>query len=74
MKVYRWSVHVAPSTVKNFEGKPSGASDISDLQRNARSQSCFPGTQVGVIVPISQFLSKQIRASAYQPLQHRAAG
>lgn len=71
MKMYNWSDYIAPDTLKNFE-KDSGIKvqyDIFDTNEMLEAKMLSGHSGYDLVVPSSQFLSKQIRAGAYQPLQ-----
>ena len=71
VKVYNWSDYIGPDTLKNFE-KDSGIKvqyDIFDTNEMLEAKLLSGHSGYDVVVPSSQFLSKQIRAGAYQPLQ-----
>lgn len=71
VKVYNWSDYIGPETLKNFE-KDSGIKaqyDIFDTNEMLEAKLLSGRSGYDVVVPSSQFLSKQIRAGAYQPLQ-----
>ena len=71
VKVYNWSEYIAPDTLKNFE-KDTGVKvqyDIFDTNEMLEAKLLSGHSGYDVVVPSSQFLSKQIRAGAYQPLQ-----
>jgi len=71
VKVYNWADYIGPDTVKNFE-KDSGIKveyDIYDTNEMLEAKMLAGHSGYDVVVPSSQFLSKQIRAGVYQPLQ-----
>jgi putrescine transport system substrate-binding protein len=71
MKMYNWSDYIGPDTLKNFE-KDSGIKvqyDIFDTNEMLEAKMLSGHSGYDLVVPSSQFLSKQIRAGAYQPLQ-----
>ncbi|NVZ86143.1 polyamine ABC transporter substrate-binding protein [Pseudomonas yamanorum] len=71
VKVYNWSDYIGPDTLKNFE-KDSAIKvqyDIFDTNEMLEAKLLSGHSGYDVVVPSSQFLSKQIRAGAYQPLQ-----
>ncbi|SEN23738.1 putrescine transport system substrate-binding protein [Pseudomonas sp. ok272] len=71
VKMYNWSDYIAPDTLKNFE-KDSAIKvqyDIFDTNEMLEAKLLSGHSGYDVVVPSSQFLSKQIRAGAYQPLQ-----
>ena len=73
MKMYNWSDYIGPDTLKNFE-KDSGIKvqyDIFDTNEMLEAKMLSGHSGYDLVVPSSQFLSKQIRAGAYQPLQKR---
>ena len=66
VKVYNWSGYIGPDTVKNFE-KDSGIKvqyDIFDTNEMLEAKLLSGHSGYDVVVPSSQFLSKQIRAGA----------
>ncbi len=70
-KVYNWSDYIGPDTLKNFE-KDSGIKvqyDIFDTNEMLEAKLLSRHSGYDLVVPSSQFLTKQIRAGAYQPLQ-----
>lgn len=72
VKMYNWSDYIGPDTLKNFE-KDSAIQvqyDIFDTNEMLEAKLLSGHSGYDVVVPSSQFLSKQIRAGAYQPLQH----
>ena len=71
VKVYNWSDYIGPDTLKNFE-KDNAIKvqyDIFDTNEMLEAKLLSGHSGYDVVVPSSQFLSKQIRAGAYQPLQ-----
>ncbi|WLD65477.1 polyamine ABC transporter substrate-binding protein [Pseudomonas sp. OVF7] len=71
VKVYNWSDYIGPDTLKNFE-QDSGIKvqyDIFDTNEMLEAKLLSGHSGYDVVVPSNQFLSKQIRAGAYQPLQ-----
>ncbi|MFJ3521915.1 polyamine ABC transporter substrate-binding protein [Pseudomonas sp. NPDC090203] len=71
MKMYNWSDYIGPDTLKNFQ-QDSGIKveyDIFDTNEMLEAKMLSGHSGYDLVVPSSQFLSKQIRAGAYQPLQ-----
>lgn len=71
VKMYNWSDYIGPDTLKNFE-KDSNIKvqyDIFDSNEMLEAKLLSGHSGYDLVVPSSQFLSKQIRAGAYQPLQ-----
>ncbi|MFJ3468250.1 polyamine ABC transporter substrate-binding protein [Pseudomonas sp. NPDC090201] len=71
MKMYNWSDYIGPDTLKNFQ-QHSGIKveyDIFDTNEMLEAKMLSGHSGYDLVVPSSQFLSKQIRAGAYQPLQ-----
>ncbi|MEX3777138.1 polyamine ABC transporter substrate-binding protein [Pseudomonas sp. MYb118] len=76
LKFYNWSDYIAPDTLKNFE-QDSGIKvqyDIFDTNEMLEAKMLSGHSGYDLVVPSSQFLSKQIRAGAYQPLQRNLLG
>ncbi|QXI26222.1 polyamine ABC transporter substrate-binding protein [Pseudomonas vanderleydeniana] len=76
VKVYNWSDYIAPDTLANFE-KASAIKvryDVFDTNEMLEAKLLSGHSGYDVVVPSSQFLSKQIRAGAYQPLQKNLLG
>jgi len=71
VKVYNWSDYIGPDTLAQFE-KASAIKvryDVFDTNEMLEAKLLSGHSGYDVVVPSSQFLSKQIRAGAYQPLQ-----
>lgn len=71
MKMYNWSDYMGPDTLKEFQ-QDSGIKveyDIFDTNEMLEAKMLSGHSGYDLVVPSSQFLSKQIRAGAYQPLQ-----
>lgn len=71
VKVYNWSDYIGPDTLAQFE-KDSAIKvryDVFDTNEMLEAKLLSGHSGYDVVVPSSQFLSKQIRAGAYQPLQ-----
>ncbi|MDH0745013.1 polyamine ABC transporter substrate-binding protein [Pseudomonas sp. GD03842] len=71
MKMYNWSDYIGPDTLKNFQ-QETGIKveyDIFDTNEMLEAKMLSGHSGYDLVVPSSQFLSKQIRAGAYQPLQ-----
>jgi putrescine transport system substrate-binding protein len=71
MKMYNWSDYIGPDTLKAFQ-QDSGIKveyDIFDTNEMLEAKMLSGHSGYDLVVPSSQFLSKQIRAGAYQPLQ-----
>lgn len=76
VKVYNWSDYIAPDTLGNFE-KASAIKvhyDIFDTNEMLEAKLLSGHSGYDLVVPSSQFLSKQIRAGAYQPLDRKLLG
>lgn len=76
LKFYNWSDYIAPDTLKNFQ-QDSGIKvqyDIFDTNEMLEAKMLSGHSGYDLVVPSSQFLSKQIRAGAYQPLQRNLLG
>ncbi|MFZ4963692.1 polyamine ABC transporter substrate-binding protein [Pseudomonas gingeri] len=76
VKMYNWSDYIGPDTLKNFE-QDSGIKvqyDIFDTNEMLEAKLLSGHSGYDLVVPSSQFLSKQIRAGAYQPLQRSLLG
>lgn len=76
VKVYNWSDYIAPDTLKNFEQTSAikVQYDIFDTNEMLEAKLLSGHSGYDLVVPSSQFLSKQIRAGAYQPLQRNLLG
>ncbi|PTQ69377.1 MULTISPECIES: polyamine ABC transporter substrate-binding protein [unclassified Pseudomonas] len=71
IRFYNWSDYIGPDTLKNFE-KDGGAPvqyDVFDTNEMLEAKLLSGHSGYDLVVPSSQFLPKQIRAGAYQPLQ-----
>lgn len=71
IRFYNWSDYIGPDTLKNFE-KDSGVAvqyDVFDTNEMLEAKLLSGHSGYDLVVPSSQFLPKQIRAGAYQPLQ-----
>ena len=70
MKMYNWSDYIGPDTLKNFQ-QDSGIKveyDIFDTNEMLDAKMLSGHSGYDLVVPSNQFLAKQIRAGAYQPL------
>jgi len=68
---YNWSDYMGPDTLKNFE-KETGiavAYDVFETNEMLEAKLLSGHSGYDLVVPSSQFLSKQIRAEVYQPLE-----
>ena len=76
VKMYNWSDYIAPDTLKNFEQDSAikVQYDIFDTNEMLEAKLLSGHSGYDLVVPSSQFLSKQIRAGAYQPLQRNLLG
>ncbi|CAI8717316.1 putrescine ABC transporter periplasmic binding protein [Pseudomonas sp. IT-P12] len=76
VKMYNWSDYIAPDTLKNFEQTSAikVQYDIFDTNEMLEAKLLSGHSGYDLVVPSSQFLSKQIRAGAYQPLQRNLLG
>lgn len=69
--VYNWSDYIGPTTLSDFQ-KASGlkvAYDVFDTNEMLEAKLLSGRSGYDVVVPSSQFLTKQIQAQTYQPLQ-----
>ncbi|WP_462382671.1 polyamine ABC transporter substrate-binding protein [Pseudomonas sp. Marseille-QA0892] len=69
--VYNWSDYIGPTTLADFQ-KASGlkvAYDVFDTNEMLEAKLLSGRSGYDVVVPSSQFLTKQIQARTYQPLQ-----
>jgi putrescine transport system substrate-binding protein len=69
--VYNWSDYIGPDTLAQFQ-KASGFKveyDVFDTNEMLEAKLLSGHSGYDVVVPSSQFLTKQIKTDAYQPLQ-----
>lgn len=70
VRFYNWSDYIAPDTLKNFE-KETGTPvryDVFDTNEMLEAKLLSGHSGYDLVVPSSQFLTKQIKAGVYQPL------
>ncbi|AKX53464.1 polyamine ABC transporter substrate-binding protein [Thiopseudomonas alkaliphila] len=70
LHVYQWSDYTAPTTIPNFE-KQSGIKvvfDVYDTNEVLEAKLLAGGSGYDIVAPSNPFLSKQIKAGAYQKL------
>ncbi|KAB0550089.1 polyamine ABC transporter substrate-binding protein [Pseudomonas argentinensis] len=68
---YNWSDYMGPDTLKNFEQETgiAVAYDVFETNEMLEAKLLSGHSGYDLVVPSSQFLSKQIRAQVYQPLE-----
>jgi len=71
LRMYNWSDYIGPDTLKNFEKQSSikVQYDVFDTNEMLDAKLLSGHSGYDLVVPSSQFLSRQIRAGAFQPLQ-----
>lgn len=70
LNIYHWSDYVAPNTITDFE-KETGIKvifDVYDSNEILEAKLLAGGSGYDIVVPSNPFLSKQIKAGAYQKL------
>ncbi|TBU92557.1 polyamine ABC transporter substrate-binding protein [Phytopseudomonas dryadis] len=67
---YNWSDYMGPDTLKSFEKETGTAVQYDVFETNEMLEAKLLSGHSGydLVVPSSQFLTKQIRAGVYQPL------
>ncbi|WP_419836012.1 extracellular solute-binding protein [Endozoicomonas atrinae] len=73
LNIYNWSDYIAEDTIANFE-KETGIKvhyDVFDSNEVLEAKLLSGGTGYDIVAPSAEFLTKQINAGVYQPLDKK---